>query len=532
MADKQVTRESGQHKSKLPKVADTTKKTIVKKAIPTTTTRSEKRKIQEEDPSRSIRRRTRLSGQAGNMQNADTPLPEMHPAAAAAANNAHILGSPNPPPGNKLKRSPLKQRTSVSKTGSEVVDREHEDRRSKGGRTSARGDDEVDEDEDQIDGISPGMNLMFKKMKGFFKAEFGDFRGSFGQDLKNMETRIDDLSGSLTACDKKLEKLNAKVDSINVREEVEEALEERQGDFEDKMKETMRQENAKLMNELEELKKRQERLEAEQEKVAGKDSGSNRTNTPGQSMSEQRDNTSHARRYWFARRCLKMWKVSRNESTEANEELVEHFIHETLQVERRDFNITEQVEGVRKLRSGGSNNNRWEILVIFTDVGTRDFIYSHARHLAGSTDMEGKRTAGIKMEIPVHLLPVFRTLEKHGHILKQRSGAEMKRQIMYDDDEMSLYLDVKITRDAPWQRVMPSVAKKERMIREEREGRKAKKETNTRTTSTIDTDTDSSDDQDTGSDIGAGEPEGGEASTSRGNTATGKQKFTGQRPRK
>ena len=63
------------------------------------------------------------------------------------------------------------------------------------------------------------------------------------------------------------------------------------------------------------------------------------------------------------------------------------------------------------------------------------------------------------MEIPVHLMPTFKMLERHGHQLRTRYGPELKRHIKYEDNEKSLVLDVKLPGENEWVRMTPTFVK-------------------------------------------------------------------------
>ena len=211
-----------------------------------------------------------------------------------------------------------------------------------------------------------------------------------------------------------------------------------------------------------------------------------------------------------------MWREASDGSQMDADKAAEEFIHEVLQVEKADFDYASQVEKTRKIRTGRMGNTRWEILVVFQDIDTRDFVHSHARHLSAHVNGKGKRTAGIKMEIPVHLLSTFKVLEKHGHILRQKYGAQLRRQIMYDDDNQSLYLDVKPAQDAQWERVTPETANAERMRREEKERRRERRERKQRITSTVESDTEEEGNSGTDMDEDEAEEEDGGAPGTRG----------------
>ena len=171
------------------------------------------------------------------------------------------------------------------------------------------------------------------------------------------------------------------------------------------------------------------------------------------------------------------------------------FLTTVLLMEPEDINAEdiEMVRPVRGFRSGG----REEMLVRFKDCDKRDLIYTFARNLESHADKNGKRTAGLKIDVPAHLKEVFRTLDTHGHLLKLKHK-DLKRHVKFDDELLTLCLDVKIDRDSPWERVSAVFAREER---KERELRKiTKRKTRARKTSTLESSSgESSSDSDNGS---------------------------------
>lgn len=475
--------------------------------------RPEKRKISGEEGSRNTRRRTKTGDKKMSEEEQTTPgrkshkLPPLTPAAEAMAANAEILNSPNPPLGKGLTRSP-------SKLGNKEANPP---------TTTTQPDAQNLEGEPEVPGATSEMSIILREMKNFFKKEFDTFTGKF-------EAKITDLTGSVAACNNNLGALASKVDAINVREEVEEILDAREERLQIQIKKNINDETAQLRRDIAALHERQKRLEErptteepdnhERLEAGGKGSQG------GKVEGNQKDS-----KYWHSRRCLRVWRELEGNDPVNDDRVAEDFIHGVLQVEEEDFEYKTEVERTRRIRTGRAGNTRIEILIVFNNIDTRDFVHSHARNLASHVDQKGKRTAGIKMEVPVHLLSTFKVLEKHGHELKKKYGAPLRRQIMYDDDNQSLYLDVKMSQESSWERVSPDTAEAERMVRERREKRKTRNTENRRTMSTIGSDTDEEED-------GSGTEEEGERDDADvgglgEGTSNGSGKyFKGRRPRK
>ena len=91
-----------------------------------------------------------------------------------------------------------------------------------------------------------------------------------------------------------------------------------------------------------------------------------------------------------------------------------------------------------------------EVVVVFADVETRDRVCSYARNLAQYVDSNNKPTAGVRMYVPTHLGGVYKTLLQYGFNMRERYGPEFRRNIRFDDGEMSLCIDIKVPGKAKW----------------------------------------------------------------------------------
>ena len=177
--------------------------------------------------------------------------------------------------------------------------------------------------------------------------------------------------------------------------------------------------------------------------------GGGRTGPNGRSRSES--DVDDIRKYWWARRCLRISPISEA----ANGSLwpaVEKFVLDELLVPESDM-AQDSVESVRRIRNTRRSKITDEALVVFKDIETRDNVARHATNLAA---WDGKTPRpSLRMEIPGHLNATFKMLERHGHTLKTRHGADLKRHIRFDDDELDLVLDVKLPKEDNWTRLSP-----------------------------------------------------------------------------
>ena len=117
-------------------------------------------------------------------------------------------------------------------------------------------------------------------------------------------------------------------------------------------------------------------------------------------------------------------------------------------------------------------NVRDEVIVKFFDKKKRDDVFACANNLADAVDLEGRPTAGIRLEIPRELEDTFHLHSRFGTRLRARHGhmgQGTKRHIKYDDFTGSLFTNVKLPGDVSWTRVTPSMAREdlERSMNEE-----------------------------------------------------------------
>ena len=75
-----------------------------------------------------------------------------------------------------------------------------------------------------------------------------------------------------------------------------------------------------------------------------------------------------------------------------------------------------------------------KVTVLFSSVQVRDAVRRGAKELAGDRD------AGVRLEIPYSMQSSLKALESVSYHLKQKHP-KIRRNIKFDDDEMSLVLD-------------------------------------------------------------------------------------------
>ena len=155
-------------------------------------------------------------------------------------------------------------------------------------------------------------------------------------------------------------------------------------------------------------------------------------------------------RYWKARRSLRLWPVEGE-----GEELrigLQRFLSKRLRLGEDVISDTGDCS-IRKIPPArGKSGIQNEITVEFPTVDLRDVVRGAAYNLAGQTD------AGIRLEIPHHLMSNFKALNSASYKLRQKYK-ECRRNVKFDDDECDLVLDFKISEEAGWKRLKPSQAR-------------------------------------------------------------------------
>ena len=112
----------------------------------------------------------------------------------------------------------------------------------------------------------------------------------------------------------------------------------------------------------------------------------------------------------------------------------------------------DDVEHVRRMRLRREKQNLGEVIVLFSSIEVRDRVSSYARNLSAFIDAAGRPTAGIRIDVPDHLLGVHRTLIQYGHAMwiKHKKDPEMKRNIRFDDVELSFCIDFRFPAHKDW----------------------------------------------------------------------------------
>ena len=163
--------------------------------------------------------------------------------------------------------------------------------------------------------------------------------------------------------------------------------------------------------------------------------------------------------YIKSRRSIRVWPVV-GAGEDALWRGAGEFIHSTLGISEADMS-PDDIESVTALPNPRMplGNLHSEILITFFCPRKRDLILSNAPNLSGCIDAAGKPTAGIRLEFHPELDGTFRLLSRFGTRLRAQHGVGTKRHIKFDDEEASLFINIKLPVDEAWTKVTPATAR-------------------------------------------------------------------------
>ena len=158
-----------------------------------------------------------------------------------------------------------------------------------------------------------------------------------------------------------------------------------------------------------------------------------------------------------SRRSLRIWPIKGEDADELDASFKD-FAVEALMIPDTVVRKTALAEIIR-VRSSPKNAVYMEALVTFKDQMERDFYFAKAKHLAPYRDESGAPTAGIRMDIPEYFSATFTSLNNHGYEIKKANGPDTKRYVKYDEENLSLYLEVRLPGATKWTRIRPEQAR-------------------------------------------------------------------------
>lgn len=159
----------------------------------------------------------------------------------------------------------------------------------------------------------------------------------------------------------------------------------------------------------------------------------------------------------MSRRTLRLWPIKGTADAEVFEGAI-HFIRNKLLVDISDVDNS-IIESVRRIKHPRNSKIKFEALVRFSDKFSRDCVASHAKNLSEYRDTQGNSCAGVRIDFPDYMAPDFRILEWFGAALRKRHGFGFKRNVKFDNDMESLFMDVNLPSSEEWRKVYPQAAR-------------------------------------------------------------------------
>ena len=88
---------------------------------------------------------------------------------------------------------------------------------------------------------------------------------------------------------------------------------------------------------------------------------------------------------------------------------------------------------------------------------------SHVKNLSNHADDDPENRPGTRIDYPEFLGRDFRLLETFGARMRARLGEGFKRCVKFDDDNMRLYLDIKLPESREWTSITPEIAQEAKL---------------------------------------------------------------------
>ena len=159
---------------------------------------------------------------------------------------------------------------------------------------------------------------------------------------------------------------------------------------------------------LRELEKRVEKIKQSETSTTGNVIAAGRLPAGDNQTAMKREDA-----FLRAIRSLRIWPIKGDSSHELTA-AVDDFLKSALIMDQRDLNQV-VYEDVYRVRSSPWSRQHEEVCVLFRESETRELVLSYARNLATYVDEAGSPTAGMRLEIPPHLLMTHKLLEMYDH---------------------------------------------------------------------------------------------------------------------
>ena len=145
-------------------------------------------------------------------------------------------------------------------------------------------------------------------------------------------------------------------------------------------------------------------------------------------------------RFWECRRSLRLWPVPG-----ATREKLEDYLEKRLGLDKDMLQDAGEVRIRRVIEKKPKYKD--EVVVTFEDKAVRDTIKSQAYKLA-----DHREEAGMRLHVPDHLQKAFKALMNLSYDLKKKNN-DLKRNIKFDEDTLSMFMDIQTKAGGDWRRV-------------------------------------------------------------------------------
>ena len=149
--------------------------------------------------------------------------------------------------------------------------------------------------------------------------------------------------------------------------------------------------------------------------------------------------------YWLCRRSLRLWPILGPDLTTA----VRTFLVARLGMDADyigSINLT-----ASKYRTPRAKTTD-EVLVVFDTYENRDMVRAAAPALGG------RGNTGVRIHVPRHLQEGFKILDRLCYAMKADSK-NLRRSVKFDDDNLTIFADVRLDDGEPWKRIYIDEAK-------------------------------------------------------------------------
>ena len=305
-----------------------------------------------------------------------------------------------------------------------------------------------------------GADLILDKMNAHFNA-LNENQNLTNQRIGVLTLSVADMSSTVGVHSEQIEAIQRDIKTLqarplqNVQNQVRESVEERMAATETVLDDKL---HLLVNKKLESVSKEMDKIRAIQAVQAQTNAkcmeNKTRSLATGQVGTLVSAYSEFDTKFLECRRSVRLWPI-------------DHSTEQTLWTGVRDFffdklsiphtNLPQEaVESVVRVLPGRKKRKiESEVIVKFASVQVRDMVVSYAPNLRAwrEKDGSGRSAAGLRLEIPDHLMSVFKTLERYGHYLKDRYKDGLRRHIRYDDYSRTLVMDYALPGSDKWDRI-------------------------------------------------------------------------------